>query len=169
MYVESGAGQLSAAALSPPRPFACHCHFPPCCSYGCLEQWCRTRRQPKCPLCQAEIKHLVVDGQRQVSRFAGRRAGLLAPSPSRPIEALSFISILGLCQLSCRAYLAAPPGLHHHPGAQKAKLAHAPEPLLAPPVAQPAPEPDRLEEEGPDLGCLDHAYFAAESDRLLCR
>ncbi|KAL4438683.1 hypothetical protein ABPG77_006287 [Micractinium sp. CCAP 211/92] len=27
----------------------------------------------------------------------------------------------------------------------------------------------RVEEAGPDLGCLDHAYFAAESARLLCR
>lgn len=34
---------------------------------------------------------------------------------------------------------------------------------------QPVPPPDRLEEEGPDLGCLDHAYFMAEAGRLLCR
>lgn len=44
-------------------------------------------------------------------------------------------------------------------------------PLATPccPALQEVPPPDRLEEEGPDLNCLDHAYFRAESDRLLCR
>ncbi|KAL4440084.1 hypothetical protein ABPG75_003085 [Micractinium tetrahymenae] len=87
---------LQAPPAKPCTVAECHCSHEYC--YECLQQWCRTRRQPKCPLCQAEIKHIVVDGQQQ-----------------------------------------------------------------------PAPPPDRLEEEGPDLGCLDHAYFAAESDRLLCR
>lgn len=34
---------------------------------------------------------------------------------------------------------------------------------------QDAPPPDRVEEEGPDLRCLDHSFFSAESDRLLYR
>ncbi|PSC73811.1 E3 ubiquitin-ligase ORTHRUS 2-like [Micractinium conductrix] len=89
-----------AICLHPPeRPATvseCHCGRSYC--LVCLQQWCRTRRSPRCPLCQAEIQHIVCDGEQQ-----------------------------------------------------------------------PVPPPDRLEEEGPDLGCLDHAYFMAEAGRLLCR
>lgn len=37
-------------------------------SLECLRQWCRTRRQPRCPLCQASIQRLVLrDGTEEVS------------------------------------------------------------------------------------------------------
>ena len=63
-----------------------------------MQQWCRTRRNPNCCVCQAAIARIVCGGAETA-----------------------------------------------------------------------APAPDRLQEDGPDLGCLDHAYFTAESDRLLCR
>ena len=70
----------------------------------------------------------------------------------------------GRCTTLPGAVAVADPG----PPAQSASLA-TPCALLPCSVLQEVPPPDRLEEEGPDLNCLDHAYFRAESDRLLCR
>ncbi|KAI7841130.1 hypothetical protein COHA_005100 [Chlorella ohadii] len=87
---------LSSPPHEPATVKGCSCGHEFC--LACLEQWCRTRRQPKCPLCQHAIEHIICGGSEQE-----------------------------------------------------------------------APPPDGVEEEGPDLRCLDHSFFSAESDRLLCR
>jgi hypothetical protein len=90
-------------------------------------------------MCQAAIKHIVVDGEQQVrpaATFCLVRCWL--PAGARRPD-----SQTGCPLLACSALLC--------------------------PALQEVPPPDRLEEEGPDLNCLDHAYFRAESDRLLCR
>lgn len=66
------AARACLAAAEPPQPLllAAHCrHLPLCaCSLECLQQWCRTRRQPKCPLCWAEIASIEHGGAQQVRR-----------------------------------------------------------------------------------------------------
>lgn len=106
---------------------------PPCPrSLECLRQWCRTRLQPKCAICQAPIARIVSGGVEQVGRVP--RAGGAAA-----------------CSLTM---------WRHGRGRPLCSAAAC---------VQDAPPPDKLEEEGPDLGCLDHAYFVSESTRLMCR
>lgn len=69
------------------------------------------------------------------------------------------------CRRLWPRYLLAPADQSHH-----RRCASQPAPLFnCNRAVQEAPPPDRVEEEGPDLRCLDHSFFSAESDRLLCR